>query len=111
MPACPNCGASTWLVPAAVEVVVETDGDRIVHVQVADEHVMQGEGDARCGGCDQLLLDWASRHDGADEHEADRLWEAHHDERRPAWDQLHAALAGLALSHPSTWRWNRRGTR
>lgn len=96
-PACPTCGATDWLVPAAVEVEVRVLGGRAAGVVVTEPHVVDGEGDPRCRQCGALLLDWgAAQHDDAE-------WQRHHDERRPAWDELRHLVPTLTLPPPAQW--------
>lgn len=95
IPACPNCNARSWRLPAAVEITLELDERGITGV-VAEPFVMHGEGDPVCTSCGQKLLDWSMAGD-------DDEWEAHHDERRPAWDELLEESRALPLPPPNTW--------
>lgn len=97
IPACPNCGARSWKIPAAVEVDLHVDDQAITTVTV-EQYVMHGEGDPRCTRCGELLLDWSSRR------EDDDAWNTHHDERRPAWDELHETTRDLPLPELEHWR-------
>lgn len=98
VPPCPGCGARNWRVPTAVEISVRVTPVGIDQVEVAEAFTMDGEGDPRCNSCGELLLDWGLRS------EDDDAWQAHHDERRPAWDALvREVTPSLELPHPSTW--------
>lgn len=93
--ACPTCGVSNWRVPMAVEVELTVHDGAVVWV-LADRTPV-GEGAPSCAGCGHELLDWGSDQDD------DAVWSAHHDERRPAWDQLHAEIAGMVLPDLDRW--------
>lgn len=96
IPVCPNCGVRSWKVPAAVEIEITVDEHAIASV-VAEPTIMHGEGDPCCTGCGELLLDWSAWR------EDDGAWDAHHDERRPAWDELHLTTREMLL--PALDRW------
>ena len=87
LPRCPKCGARKWRVAAAVEAILTVTPTGISEVRL-EPNPMDGEGDAVCGECGENLLDW--NHGRED-------WEAHYDERHPAWDAIRAIVPELEL--------------
>lgn len=99
MPPCPKCGGRKWLARAgALEAQFVIDEGEVTRVRIMSPYPMDSELDPVCQGCGEQLLDWSSP-------SGDAAWLAHHEARRPAWDEFNRTVMAMEVPLPPVVIW------